>query len=125
MGISCMGSTSSSSYDYAGASQRALDSMRNPDPSKFTIHSIWEWSSKRGRYALVSISYDNCVGFERNKLLLYKGLTADQIQRFKNIDPHFSNSTQWASPIARFAPTTEGGDMARTLVHTLLGEVQC
>jgi hypothetical protein len=80
----------------------------NPDPSKFNIIT-WVPVDK---YLVVCIEYPNCENYEGKKVLVYEDLTIEQLRRFNTIDPHFSESTKFKSPIARFIPTTTGMDMA-------------
>jgi hypothetical protein len=81
---------------------------KNPDPSKFNIIT-WVPVDK---YLVVCIEYPNCENYEGKKVLVYEDLTIEQLRRFDTIDPHFSESKKFKSPIARFIPTVTGMDMA-------------
>ena len=88
--------------------KRKAISDKNPDPSKFNIIT---WVPV-DTYLVVCIEYPNCDNYEGKKVLVYEDLTIEQLRRFDTIDPHFSDSKRFKSPIARFVPTTTGMDMA-------------
>jgi hypothetical protein len=87
-------------------------SPENPDPNNYHLVAAEE----NGPYLIVMIKYPNCSNFEGNKILVYKDLNLIALVNQKLIDPHFFKDAKYASPIARFVPTTEGWKMAQVFV---------
>lgn len=83
----------------------------NPNPNYYIINKIHEY----GKYLIIEINYPDCRNYEGNKILLYKDITLPQLIKQGSIDPHFSDYEDEISPIARFAPTKEGLEMAKIL----------
>lgn len=115
---------SSSSYDnknnscrnsYQSSSQTTNTNLPNPDPGnyKITSHTIV------GKYLIIEINYPDCTNYEGNKILLYDNCTIEELRNQKTIDPHFSESTKFFSPVARFQPNTRGWSMAYELAQLL------
>ncbi len=77
---------------------------RNPDPKKWEIEDSLEVNG----FLVVKIKYPNCQNYEGMKIIVYENMTLLRLIKQKEIDPHFSNSKIYASPIARFEPTERG-----------------
>lgn len=90
--------------------------LPNPDPSNFRILH----HEQIGPYLILTILYPDCTNYEGRKVLLFKGVKLEEINQQKLIDPHFSQNTQYHSPVARFEPTTMGWKMAQVLAHSML-----
>jgi len=86
-----------------------------PQPFNYRIFGHWQF----GKYLVVKIRYMNCTNYEGTKILLFEGVTMDKLKKWKHIDPHFSDSMRYKSPIARFVPTPHGIDMAVALAKAL------
>lgn len=81
----------------------------NPDPTNYKIIR----SEQIGNRLLVMVVYPNCTTFEGKKILLFEGITLEELVEQKFIDPHFSQSEEHVHPIARFIPTEDGWAMAK------------
>ena len=115
--MGCVGFGSCSSYD--GAVGGAVETkLPNPDPSNWIINDYWD----DGDYLLVDITYPDCTNYEGRKHLLYKGVTLKKLKAQKLIDPHFSESKKYYSPIARFEPTMKGWGMAMKFMEMMSEE---
>lgn len=68
---------------------------------------------------MVQLNYPDCTNYEGNKILLFKGVTLVELINQKYIDPHFFQSKEVRSPVARFVPTDEGWNMALSLINAL------
>jgi len=82
----------------------------NPDPRKFVIADHEEI----GKFLILFVQYPDCTNFEGYKVLVYSGVTYDEIKSRRVLDPHFTDSQSVPSPVARFTPTEAGLEMART-----------
>jgi hypothetical protein len=102
---------SRSSYDSGPVIPNEPEDLPNPDPKNFRIRR----SEQIGRMLLIEVNYPDCTNYEGNKILLYKDVTMDQLERQGSIDPHFSENVKFASPIARFVPTEEGWMWAKVV----------
>jgi hypothetical protein len=102
---------SSSSYDNVITQPRFYD----PNPLNYVILN----SLEIGSFLLLKIKYPDCKNYEGVKILLYDGCTLDNLLAQKSIDPHFSDSKCFKSPIARFEPTDSGWCNAKTLALLL------
>lgn len=91
----------------------------NPDPSLWSVLDHLQI----GVYLIVKIKYHNCTNYEGVKILVYKDLTLQQLKNQVKIDPHFSENKFYASPVARFEPTTRGWQMAKSLCEVLQQDV--
>lgn len=85
----------------------------NPDPSNWMILE----SRQIKDMLIVRIKYPNCTNYEGTKILVYEGVTIDQLKQQRAIDPHFSENEQFHSPVARFEPTARGWRMANAFVN--------
>lgn len=83
----------------------------NPNPSNFEVLR----SQQVGKNLVVELKYPDCTNFEGRKIMVYKDLTISRLLAQKLVDPHFSNSGKFRSPIARFAPTKQGWKLACAL----------
>ena len=73
------------------------------DPKDFVI----EMTQQIGDFLIAMVRYPNCSNYEGKKIMVYKGLTLDDIIDKKVLDPHFCDNCSTA-PIARFEPTDRG-----------------
>lgn len=101
MGISPF-KLSSSIYD------KTLPAMPNPDPKNFQVKRY----AMVGDGLVVEVHYPNCTNYEGRKVLVYAGVTLGELLSQGSIDPHFCESTEYHSPIARFEPTENGWSLA-------------
>ena len=91
---------------HTGKSPLDISWNRNPDPTNFEFITYIE----KNNFLLVKIKYNNCNNFEGIKILIYKNIKFIDLANRRSIDPHFSEEKP--SPLARFAPTDEGWNMA-------------
>lgn len=89
----------------------------NPDPHNYKLVQAEE----RHGFLLVKIVYPDCTNYEGQKILLFKGVTLIDLVNQKYIDPHFFQSKEVVSPIARFVPTDAGWQMALDLIELQKG----
>ncbi|MDD5150156.1 MAG: hypothetical protein PHC28_06685 [Flavobacterium sp.] len=82
--------------------------IHNPDPLKYRIKKYMCFNG----YLIIDINYPNCLNYEGNKILIYKGISINDLIDQKYIDPHFSDNNKYHSPFARFEPTNDGWDTA-------------
>lgn len=87
---------------------------QNPNPTNFEFIR----SDVEGGFVIVEIRYIGCTNYEGRKILVFKNHTVESILNSNNLDPHFCDGKNCISPIARFAPTDEGWDMAIILAKT-------
>lgn len=78
----------------------------NPNPSRFLIDRISQYSN----LTIALVRYDGCTNYEGKKIIVWRGLTATQVNDLAVIDPHFTEDNKI---IARFVPTEEGWMMAK------------
>ena len=84
-------------------------SRGNPNPQRFEILRV----AKQGAFLIVEVRYPDCTNYEGRKILLFKGnMTEEKLRRLESLDPHFTDNTRVAAPVARFEPTSNGWDMA-------------
>lgn len=103
---------SSSSYD--NPTPRSYDNPAppNPNPTNYVVEKAFE-----GNYFLVvMVRYPDCTNYEGRKILVYRGVTLKGLLGQRSIDPHFSDNSNFYSPIARFVPTEEGWGMAMNFI---------
>lgn len=81
----------------------------NPNPNKFKVMKHEEF----GRFLLLWVKYDGCTNYEGTKILVYEGVTWENLQKQGSLDPHFCEVSTYHSPIARFVPTERGWKYAR------------
>jgi hypothetical protein len=86
-----------------------------PDPGGAKVVS----TKPVGDFLIAVINYPDALTYEGRKVLVYKGVTAKQLKRWKKIDPHFSHKRPELSPIARFLPTPEGERMAELFCRSM------
>lgn len=124
LGIGIRG-RSSSTYDKSTGNTTIIErviarpvekTLPNPDPYNWIIKDSW----KNGKYLLVDITYPDCTNYEGRKIMLYEGVTLEELKEQRTIDPHFSSNKRYFSPIARFEPTFEGWEMGQKLVNELV-----
>lgn len=86
----------------------------NPNPFKYKFKRTRRFGKATGlgHYLLIEVNYPNCTNYEGNKILIYEDVKLIDLTRQGSIDPHFSNSKKFHSPIARFVPTKKGWEMA-------------
>ncbi len=106
---------SSSQYDRNEPVNYYDSKYGNPDPYRFDVLT----SLDVGNFCVVKVRYPTCHNFEGIKILVFKNRKAAEIMKFEHIDPHFSNNSEFDSPIARFVPTEEGWNMAIAFVKFL------
>ena len=87
----------------------------NPDPSNY---KILKWSLLFEPYLVIEIQYPDCTNYEGRKILVFKTDLGTLLAQ-KQIDPHFSESKKFLSPIARFEPTASGWLNASIFAATL------
>jgi hypothetical protein len=110
MGINTF--ASNSTYDSPPSPQPPM-----PDPKNYKILKYLQYFKN----LLVVVKYPDCTNYEGIKILLYKNTTIDILRAQGSIDPHFSENSIFKSPIARFAPTKAGLDMAMEVLITHMG----
>lgn len=113
MGLNFIGSRSS--YDNKPYYQTQLP---NPDPSNFKIL----WSKQIGEFCIFHINYPDADNYEGTKILVYKASLKDVLKQ-KTLDPHFSESKEFLSPIARFVPTQEGSEMSQRFCEVMSKDI--
>lgn len=86
---------------------------KQPDPENYLVMR----AQPLKQFLVVWLNYPNCTNYEGNKILVY--LDADPVKLFnqKHIDPHFTEGTEFYSPVARFEPTERGWGMAVTFAN--------
>lgn len=87
----------------------------NPNPSNWKLLD----SVKIGKALIVKIQYPDATNYEGIKILVFYDVRIETLLNQKQIDPHFSESPVWKSPIARFVPTPTGWKMARLFAEAL------
>jgi hypothetical protein len=60
-----------------------------------------------GRCLVVEVHYPKATNYEGRKVMVFRDVSDKALRIFKLIDPHFCEKGH-TSPLARFAPTTEG-----------------
>jgi hypothetical protein len=91
-------------YDIAYNYQLAPRPLRSLDVYNF---KITQWH-QCGIYLIVKINYPSAKHYEGNKVLVYEGIEIEDLLGLKAIDPHFSETKQTPTPIARFEPNDQG-----------------
>lgn len=100
---------SSSSFEMPKESK----TLPNPDPSNWSIVK----HKQIGHWLIVKINYHDCINYEGNKILVFKETNIVKLKIQEKIDPHFSESKNFKSPVARFEPTKEGWQNAILFVN--------
>ncbi len=86
-----------------GMSHNSSDVTGNPDPRNFTIE---KFLIEVGPFVAIMVHYPECSNFSGRKILVFRGVSREQLIEAKVLDPHFSETG--LSPIARFVPTEKG-----------------
>ena len=83
-------------------------SFPNPNPENYRLlrHRPLK------KCLIVEIQYLDCTNYEGRKILVFENIILYDLLKQKLIDPHFSESKKFISPIARFEPTTRGWVLA-------------
>jgi hypothetical protein len=109
-----IGGFSFSSHDSSKNQTDQTMSLPNPDSSNYKVIRHRRIKDK----LVIEIQYLDCTNYEGRKILVFdKCVLKDLIQQGL-IDPHFSESKDFKSPIARFIPTEKGWDMAMKFAFT-------
>jgi hypothetical protein len=82
--------------------------LPNPRPDNYKI--LHHEAVKN--FLIIEIQYLDCTNYEGRKILLFENCTITDLEKQKLIDPHFSESKKFFSPIARFEPTERGWNCA-------------
>jgi len=114
MGMSIF-SNSYSSYDNDSGKDTKI--LPNPNPYNFEIEKYVKNSNSD--YLLVMVNYPDCTNYEGRKFLVFKGIDISNIIEQGHIDPHFSENTNFHSPVARFEPTDRGWKMALNFIEAM------
>ena len=109
MGLSLIGSSS--------RCEASVSYPADPQPKNFKIDVI----HTEGIYTVVELTYPNCTNFEGNKILLFKGMSTQDILMMKEIDPHFYKNS---CLVARFIPTDVGRDLVFKLLDVLVNGIK-
>lgn len=99
-----LGIGSSSSFDSTSHQQNKY----SPDSSNWIIEKYCHVAD----FLIIFIIYPDCINYEGKKILVFKGVHISVLKKQKVIDPHFSENTNFYSPVARFVPTENGWKMA-------------
>lgn len=110
MGVSLFKLSSSVHDNYRGN----LSNDPNPNPSNFKILEYIEIK----KHLVLVVKYIGCTNYEGKKILVYANTTYNEIKQYSQLDPHFHDDrkSSFKSPIARFAPTDLGLQLAQQLV---------
>lgn len=90
------------------APSQGVSPTGNPDPLNYEILR----SQQVGRHLVVEVKYLDCTNYEGRKIMVYSNLTISNLILQKVVDPHFTVSDKFRSPIARFEPTDRGWKLA-------------
>ena len=128
MGVSIMGSISSSTYDGSEFdcgynkgvedTKRKINILPNPNPTNYNIVKY----QKEGRYLILHVDYPDCTNYEGRKILVYVNTTIEAIvaqARQHGLDPHFAANEDLLSPVARFVPTEWGWNAALVFARVI------
>jgi len=113
MGIGLFGGSSGCSCSTVKQYIKIEVPTGNPDPTKFKIIR----DQTMGNNVIAEIEYPDSNNYEGRKILVYKGITTEALLAAEYLDPHFCNSTDHISPIARFEPTEYGWHLAIQLCY--------
>lgn len=89
--------------------------LPNPKPDNFKLGYV----KQKGNYLIALVEYPDCTNFEGVKLMVFCGLTHEELLAVKTLDPHFSDKVSKFSPIARFRPTVAGWDAAELFADVM------
>jgi hypothetical protein len=101
-------SSSTVGYNYDTAPSNS------PNPNDYTSLKIETLG-----HLILLLQYGGCTNYEGKKILVFKDTSLETLFNQKMIDPHFSDSSKYVHPFARFAPTDEGWDAACKLCRLL------
>lgn len=93
-------------------------SAPNPNPGMFTIKRMESYRNDSDVYLVAEINYTGCTNYEGNKVCVFKGISREELQAMKYLDPHFAESA--SAPIARFRPDADGWKNAKAFAKMLL-----
>lgn len=88
----------------------SITSAPNPSPSQWMLMQCVQYENAHA----VMVKYLGCTNYEGKKVIVYKG-TYDKDLLVR--DPHFAESDN--SPLARFKPTEEGWNLAKSFAKGL------
>ncbi len=91
-----------------------LRNLPNPNPDNYTVMRHITING----HLIVELKYHDCTNYEGRKIMVYTCSLNELLQQ-KLIDPHFCDSDEHRSPIARFEPTDRGWDNACKFVKIL------
>ncbi len=80
----------------------------SPTPDNYTILKDINLNNN----LVVLMQYNDVNNYEGKKILVYENMNISELKSQKLIDPHFSESSKYISPIARFEPTEQGWNWA-------------
>jgi hypothetical protein len=104
--------TSHSRNSWDGATQTeyvyADRISNNPDPTCFVIKK----TEQVDRFLIAEVHYPNCQNYEGNKIVVFEGVPEKVLREQTSLDPHFCDSPNHPSPVARFEPTARGWNYA-------------
>lgn len=80
----------------------------NPKPENFKIEKV----KRIKRFVILMMCYPDCINYEGRKILVFENISINKIYQMKNIDPHFCDSCDHMSPVARFKPDSTGWEYA-------------
>lgn len=84
----------------------------NPNPKNFAIVRMLEYTP----CLLAEVNYPDARNYEGNKVMLFDGLSAQELVLLIKLDPHFDPKSKL---IARFAPTSLGWELGRKTAQLL------
>lgn len=87
----------------------------NPNPARFNINKMLEV----GSYLIAEVYYPNCQNYEGKKILVFEGVPEKVLQKQISLDPHFCDSSEHPSPVARFEPTARGWNYAVSFCRSI------
>lgn len=82
-----------------------------PDPKNWSLESCVE----RNGFTVLKLRYPECKNQGGMKILVYQVPFVELVKQ-KELDPHFGDKPNYIWPIARFAPTDAGWDMAMKFI---------
>jgi len=85
----------------------------NPDPANFNVIS----TEQRGKWLICVVEYPDCQNYEGRKVLVFHDVDIQELFQQERLDPHFCDTANHISPVARFEPTERGLQLARKLVR--------
>jgi len=110
------------SYDFDDLKNRLrkLEKANSLQPraDKYTIIKTFEV----GDHCVLELQYKKCTNYEGRKILVFKNIHLPELleRNSRLIDPHFSENTDYVSPVARFEPTEDGIEMAIQFARNIL-----